>query len=153
MPGKQHAGAHVEPFVLSHDIHATILGLVGVEHPEPIQGQSVWPLVTGEAEDLHGDTIISGWTQRACVRDREWALIIDTIAEGARPELFHTGSDPYETENVAEEHPEIVTDRVRKLEDFLGGPLPYSYGHQVDLRNQMTLRRHLQIRRELGLPE
>jgi arylsulfatase A-like enzyme len=153
MPGKQHAGAHVEPFVLSHDIHATILDLLGVEHPEPIQGQSVWPLVTGEAEDLHGDTIISGWTQRACVRDREWALIIDTIAEGARPELFHTGSDPYETENVAEEHPEIVTDRVRKLEDFLGGPLPYSYGHQVDLRNQMTLRRHLQIRRELGLPE
>ncbi len=152
MPGRAYAGTHIEPFVLSHDVFATILDLLGVEPPEPVQGRSVWPLVTGAETDLHGDTIITGWTRRACVRDREWAYIIDTIQPQAQPLLFHTAEDPYETTDVAADHPTIVNDRRRRLEDFLGGPLPYTYAHQPDHRNIMTLARHLQIRRQLGLP-
>ena len=151
-PGRQHAGTRVEPFVLSHDLPATILDLLGIEPPEPIEGRSAWPLVTGQAADLHGDTIISGWTQRACVRDREWAYIIDTLAPESGALLFHSAEDPYERKDVAADHPDIVSDRRRKLEDFLGGPLPATYGHQVDRRNVMTLARHLEIRRDLGLP-
>ncbi len=152
MPGAERAGTRVEPFVLSHDIHATILDLLDVEHPEEIEGQSAWPLVTGKADDLHGDTIISSWTERACVRDREWAMIVDTLKPEPRPELFHTAEDPYEGTDVASDHPEVISDRMGKLEDFLGGPLPATYAHQVDRRNEMTLRRHLEIRREKGLP-
>lgn len=152
MPGGERGGTHIEPFVLSHDLHATILDLIDVEDTEETQGQSVMPLVTGETESLHGDTIISGWTQRACVRDREWAMIVDTVEPEAQGQLFHTAEDPDEGTDVASDHPEVVADRLGKLEEYLGGPLPYSYGHQVDLRNQMTLGRHLAIRRERGLP-
>jgi len=153
MPGQQYSGTHVEPFVLSHDIHATILDLLGVDYPGPIQGQSAWPLVTGEAEDLHGDTIVCGWTQRACVRDRDWAMIVDTLAEDPEPELFCTAQDPDESRDVAADHPDIVRDRMGKLEDFLGGPLPATYGHQVDMRNEMTLRKHLEIRKNRGMED
>ena len=152
MPDRAYAGTHVEPYVLSHDLPATILDLLGVEPPEPIEGRSVWPLVTGAAPDLHGDTIITGWTERACVRDREWAYIIDTIRPDAEALLFHSAGDPYETVDVASDHPDIVRDRRRRLEDFLGGPLPFTYGHQVDRRNIMTLARHLEIRKQLGIP-
>jgi arylsulfatase A-like enzyme len=152
MPGKEHAGTHVEPYVLSHDWPATILDVLGIEPPEPIEGRSVWPLVTGEADNLHGDTIISGWTSRACVRDREWAYIIDTVQQDAKPELFHTAEDPYESTDVSSDHPEILRDRRRQLEDFLGGPLPFEYVHKVDMRNVMSMARHLEIRGKLGLP-
>lgn len=151
MPGKAHAGVHVEPFVLSHDIPATILDLAGVEAQQPIDGRSVMPLVTGEISDLHGDTIISSWSERACVRDREWAFIIDTIKQGAEPELFHSAQDPYESTDVAADHPEIVADRRRQLENFLGGSLPFTYVHEPDMHEMATLRRHLQIREQLGI--
>lgn len=152
MPGKEHAGARIQPYVLSHDVHATILDLLGVDWPEPIQGRSAWPLVTGQARDLHGDTIISGWTQTACVRSPQWAMMVDTVTEGAQPKLFHTAADPYEGEDVAGEYPDVVQDCLARLEEYLGAPLPYGYGHQVDMRNQMTLGRHLNIRRALDPP-
>jgi len=152
MPGKAHAGRHVAPYVLSHDIPATILDLVGVESPEPLEGHSAWPLVTGAAADLHGDAIISAWTERACVRDREWCYIIDTVRPEAQALLFHSAADPDETRDVAAEHPDIVRDRRRRLEAFLGGPLPFTYIHQPGERNVPTLARHLEIRRRLGMP-
>jgi arylsulfatase A-like enzyme len=151
LPGKERAGTHVEPYVLSHDVPATILDVLGIESPEPMQGRSAWPLVTGAAADLHGDTIVSGWVERACVRDREWAYIVDTVRPDAVPQLFHSGVDPYETKDVAADYPEIVGDRRRTLEDFLGGPLPFTYAHQPDQRSIMTLGRHLEIRRRLGM--
>ena len=151
MPGKQHAGTHVEPYVLSHDLPATLLDIVDVEPPDPMEGQSLMPLVRGERDALHGDTIITSWTDRACVRDREWAYIIDTVRPDAQAQLFHSAIDPYETKDVASDHPEIVADRRRKLEDFLGGSLPFEYVHKPDRRNVMTLGRHLEIRRERGM--
>ncbi len=86
------------------------------------------------------------------MRDREWCYIIDTVRPDAEAELFHSAAAPYESTNVAADHPDIVADRRRKLEDFLGGGLPFDYGHKPDRRNQMTLRRHLAIRQERGMP-
>jgi arylsulfatase A-like enzyme len=152
LPGGAHAGTRVQPYVLSHDVPATILDLLGIEAPEPIEGRSAWPLVTGKTQNLHGDTIITSWSERACVRDREWAYIVDTVRPDAQPQLFHTASDPYETTDVAAVHADVVRDRRRRLEDFLGGPLPFTYPHHPDPRNQMNLARHLAIRKALGIP-
>jgi arylsulfatase A-like enzyme len=151
LPGQAHAGARVEPYVLSHDVPATILDLLGIESPEPMQGRSAMPLVRGSAADLHGDTIITAWVERANVRDREWSYVIDTVAPDAEPLLFHTATDPVESRNIAADHPDIVRDRRRRLEEFLGGPLPYTYRHQPDYRNLMNLQRHLEIRQRLGM--
>lgn len=152
LPGAARAGQRVEPFVLSHDLPATILDLTGAEPDLPIQGQSVLPLVEGQADTLHGDSIVCGWTERACVRDRDYALIVNTIEPEPQPLLFHTAVDPSESHDVAADQPGLVKERMSQLEDFLGASLPVTYAHQPDDRNMMTLRDHLAIRRELGLP-
>ena len=150
-PDRSFDGRHVEPFVLSHDLPATILDLAGVAPPEPMQGRSVWPLVTRAATDVHGDTIIGGWVERACVRDREWCYIVDTIRPDAQALLFHSANDPYETRDVAADFPAIVRDRRHRLEEFLGQSLPATYAHQPDYRNIPTLRRLLEIRERRGM--
>ena len=140
--------ASIEPFVLSHHLTPTLLDLAGIQHDE-LDGRSLWPLVTGEAEQIDGDTIVHGWVNRACVRDSEWAYITDTLKADVEPLLFNRTSDLYETRNVAADHPEIVADRRKKLENYLGQPLPCDYKHNPDTRTQATLARNLQIRKEL----
>lgn len=151
-PGDAHAGRHVQDFVLSHDIPATMLDLLGVEPAEPIEGRSAWPMACGGEKLYPDDTVVCGWTTRACVRDREWAYIIETTQPDAQPLLFHTAEDEYETKDVAADHPDLCRDRLRRLEEYLGQSLPATYVNQPDTRNLMTLRRHLDIRRELGIP-
>lgn len=98
------------------------------------------------------DTSITSWVERACVRDRKWCYIIDTIRPDAEALLFYSTSDPYETRDVVAERPAIVRDRRRQLEEFLGASLPVRYIHQPDQRNIPTLGLHLDSRRRLGLP-
>ena len=40
------------------------------------------------------DTVIHAWTNRVCVRSREWACIVDTTNESILPLLFNRRSDP-----------------------------------------------------------
>ena len=94
------------------------------------------------------DTVIHAWTNRACVRSKEWACIVDTINESILPLLFNRRSDPDETIDVASNHPGVVKAFQAKLTAFLGQPLPITYQHQPDTRTQSTLARHLQIRQE-----
>ncbi len=154
LPGAERAGTHVQPYVLSHDLHATLLDLVGVDYPEPIEGRSLWPLVTGELDDLHGDTIITSWSSgnRACVRDRQWALIVGLSSPQPQPELFHSAVDPDEGDNAAEQFPDVVADRIARLEDFLGQSLPAQFDEEPDDRNPCNLHRHIELRQNLGLP-
>ena len=151
MPGADLAGTRVDPYVLSHDLHATLLDLAGVDYPEAIEGRSFQPLMTGDADDLHGDTIITSWSKFACVRDRDWAMIVNTMVPDPKPELFHTAVDPYEGEDVADVNPEVVRDRLSKLEAFLGQSLPAEYVSQPDSRNDCSIKSHRQVREELNL--
>jgi len=151
MPGAKLAGTHVQPYVLSHDLHATLLDLAGIDYPEEIQGRSLWPLVTGEIDDLHGDQLITSWSTRACVRDREWAMIVDTLAAEPKPELFHSAVDPNESEDVAADFPEVLADRVSALEGFIGQSLPAQYEQQPDKRGSCYLHLHVKKREELGM--
>ena len=150
-PDQQYAGRTIDELVLSHHLPATVLDLVGAEPLEPMEGRSAWPMVTGEGDSLDGDVVCCGWTHRACVRDRGWAYIIDTVAPDAQPLLFHTATDPYETKDVSADHRGLCRDRLSRLENYLGQSLPATYAHVPDDRNIMTLARHIAIRRERGM--
>jgi hypothetical protein len=54
--------------------------------------------------------------------DRDWFLIADS--EGRRKRLYDNKSDPEQVRDVASEHPEIVDQLWRVLEDEAGGTLP-----------------------------
>ena len=60
----------VEPLILSHYFCPTLLNLAGIEH-QPLDGQSLWPLVQRQETTGDEDTVIHAWINRVCVRSRE----------------------------------------------------------------------------------
>ncbi len=105
-PGHVPAGRTCEAFV-SHfiDLASTILDLAGVPVPDTFQGQSLKPILLGEAEDTGRPDIFAGYhgnqmglfSQRM-VRDRRWKYVWNATAED---ELYDLETDPGELENRA----------------------------------------------------
>ena len=122
-------GKTVEEFVQSHDLFPTALELLGIPCPQ-VDGESVWPLVTGEKERLR-DHIVIGWAGwrigpaggRASVRTKEWNYVV-TIDQPDKGELYHLPTDPEEKYNVVDQHPEVARKLRREVEALMGQPLP-----------------------------
>ena len=120
---------HVNGFVQTHDVMPTILDLL--EIPYTTDGQSVWPLATGERESLR-DTIVCGWaefshgraTGRASVRTDRWNFVHAVGREESTPELYDLAVDPGETVNVHDTHPAVASELGKEIEALIGQPLP-----------------------------
>ena len=122
-------GERVNGFVQSHDVMPTILDLLDV--PYHTDGESVWPLVTGETSSIR-DTIVCGWaefangsaTARASVRTDDWNFVHAVGREEHEPELYDLKTDPEETANVIADHPDVALELGREIEALTGQPLP-----------------------------
>lgn len=57
------------------------------------------------------------------VRDGDWKLVAD--AKRTRIELFNIPQDPYEKNNLAEQHPDIVEKLMAEWDEWKGGLPPY----------------------------
>jgi len=101
------AGQRIEALVQTQDVLPTILDLLGIPPAVPMHGESLWPLVTGQRQDIR-DHIVSGYhpSQHRVVRDKEWSFILRP--EGEADELYNLVHDPKEKENVIEKHPDIA---------------------------------------------
>lgn len=123
-PDRSFRNREVHAFTQNHDIAPTILDLTGLaEATEGMQGSSVWPLVTGERSALR-DFIVAGWGPHASVRDDRWSYMTAWDEDEPNPRLYDLQADPEEQHNVASERPEVATMMRRRLETYLGGPLP-----------------------------
>lgn len=120
-PGK--LKAHIVDEVISvTDILPTVAYLAGVslEHDLKLDGKNVWAAIaeggsTGKRE-IYGRT-----KNQISLRYGEWKIIHDggTPDEG-NDELYNLKSDPYEKNNVAVKHPDIVKsllERVKKISE------------------------------------
>jgi len=122
-------GQRVDGFVQAHDIPATALALLGVEHP--VEGMNAWPMVTGEAVSIR-DHVVIGWAPfcngraeaRVSVRDDLWNYVVGVGYEDPTPELYDLRKDPEERANVVEDHPDVVARQRERIERVIGGPLP-----------------------------
>ncbi len=123
------SGAHgIDRFVQNQDLAPTLLGLLGVPHPQ-LDGRDVWPFHPEATDHPERDHVITGWEVHASVRDREWNLLVDTLAPQRDLRLFDLKADPLELRNVAGEHPAVVARGIRRLETLIG-PLPAQYVHR-----------------------
>jgi arylsulfatase A-like enzyme len=104
-------GARVESLVRNVDIAPTLLDLLGVEVPEPMQGVSLAPLLFGKSDGVdllaYGESIELAKTfavapLRFVARGR-FKYVHKVV-----PALYDLEADPGETTNVAAEHPEVV---------------------------------------------
>ena len=117
-----------DDFVSISDVTPTILELAGVEHPnnryagrpiEPMTGRSLVPLLKGEgAGDGERITGIELLGKRA-IRSGDWKLVHMPSPYGIDDwQLFDLKRDPSERDDVANEHPELVTEMIAHWEDY-----------------------------------
>jgi len=102
LPQEREAGKVISAQIRTIDILPTVLGLLGINAGEPMDGTSLQPLLAGVGQPsgrpLFGETdypLHFGWAALRCVRDGQ-----DKLIQAPRPEYYDLGSDPRELHNL-----------------------------------------------------
>lgn len=127
-PGVVAAGRETDHVSAFWDFMPTACELAGVAPPAGIDGLSYAPTLLGSGEQPRHEHLYWEFHERGgkqAVRRGDWKGVrLDvTKAPPGRFELYHLGEDPGEQHNVADEHPDIVTE-LRRLMDASHGPSP-----------------------------
>jgi arylsulfatase len=117
------------------DLAPTFLELAGARYPDdgsvrPMLGESLLPLLTGQAEKAHGDDYVTVLEHRnqALVRQGRWKLTsVDSPFQESGFALYDIEADPGETQDLSKQFPDkraelLETWRQQRLE--LGIVLP-----------------------------
>ncbi|MBW2292344.1 MAG: sulfatase-like hydrolase/transferase, partial [Deltaproteobacteria bacterium] len=139
-PAKIDPGTKVPDIVSVMDVFPTLAGAAGIEpgNDWPLDGRNLWPLLAaGERFSLDrklffaAEMTVPG-TLMTTVFDDEWKLvqrIVQTqLTTDVTQHLFRINDDPYERNNLAAAHPELVADlseevvRWRSLHPIGGTP-------------------------------
>lgn len=124
-PGVTTPGTTCEVPVIGTDFYPTLLDLVGIplKPQQHVDGVSLVPLLKGHEiadRDLfwhyphYGN---QGGEPSAIIRSGEWKLI--HYFEDGRDELYHLYHDLSEQQNVAADHPQLVRELRKKLDNWL----------------------------------
>lgn len=109
------------------DIMPTVLDLVGVSSPAPMDGVSLLSPLPPEPRSLYVETLgskfLHGWAPLVGVRREDYKLII-----APRSELYDVQTDPDELRNLLRSKGQIVRELQSDLRKLLGGD-PELVGH------------------------
>ncbi|MDF7823901.1 sulfatase-like hydrolase/transferase [Pontiellaceae bacterium B12227] len=113
-PGKLKAGAEVTASLSTLDYFPTIGNVVGYQMPDarPIDGQDVWPILTGEEQVREKGIPFARGGQYSMVKGPYKLL----LPEG---ELYDLSKDWSEENNVAAAHPETVERMSKELNEMM----------------------------------
>ena len=98
------------------DIMPTLLALAGgTGSPDhPFDGKDIWPTLAQGAPSPHDDILINVEAFRGAVRKGDWKLVKVALLPG-KTELYDLVKDESETTNVADQHPDVVSDLEARL--------------------------------------
>src|SRR3712207_295809 len=121
-PGGRGAGEESDYFASTHDVAPTVLSFLGIDLPEPMEGQDLSVLLDGgEPEPREHFTL--GYDEYVWTRDDRYAMV--SRNDGAEANLYDLTTDPGMNRDVAGEHPDVVR---RMFDEYVlkdaGGPLP-----------------------------
>ena len=118
-PGRIEAGTTCDALTLAMDLHPTLAALAGVELPDDrtIDGRDIRPLLFGEpgATSPHEAFFYYKLDSIEAVRSGPWKLHLRKDDTELR-ELYHLERDIGETEDLADEHPEVVRELLELVE-------------------------------------
>ena len=126
-PGKIKALRNETQLVSSIDIAPTILAACGIPTPSELPGVNLLDekAASSPRETLFGeifehdvadiDNPRASLLFRWCVTD-EWKVILPT--DQAQPELYRSRSDPWEKQNIAAKHPEVMTELTGRINQW-----------------------------------
>jgi arylsulfatase A-like enzyme/cytochrome c-type biogenesis protein CcmH/NrfG len=102
------------------DLMPTLLELLGVPSPGPVEGTSLLPLARGERLSLQAISeswfprFHYGWSELVAIQDERFKLI-----RAPRPELYDLERDPGETASIAASDPQRAHALARALDEAL----------------------------------
>lgn len=115
---------HIKPGINNEIIHIvdlapTLMGLAGgkMKGDKLLDGKNVWPVITQGKPSPHEDILINTEMHRGAVRQGKWKLI-NNAALPSSVELYDLTADIGETNNVADQHPEIVNRLTKCLNEY-----------------------------------
>lgn len=115
-----------EELVSNVDLAPTLADLAGIEPPERWQGESLKPLLEGDAGDWRDSLVLDHglYTAQRAVRKEEWKLI-RTYHPGVwheqldRIELYDLSDDPCEQKDVSKDRPRKVSELIDEMKSFV----------------------------------
>jgi arylsulfatase A-like enzyme len=112
-PEGKKAGEASDHYASTHDIAPTVLGSLGIEPAEPMDGQNLSVLFDGKAPEPRAHFTL-GYHDHVWARDDRYVMFARN--DGAEAKLFDAREDPAMNNNVAGEHPESVK---RMFEEYV----------------------------------
>ncbi|MGC9467528.1 MAG: sulfatase family protein [Anaerolineae bacterium] len=112
-PGKIPAGKRVTGYAQHYDLVPTILELLDLDSAIDFDGESLLPLVKGEATSHRSEFYLTEctWMRKHGWRTPQWKLIVALEPDfHFKPpvELYNLAEDPHEDHNLAEAEPGVV---------------------------------------------
>jgi arylsulfatase A-like enzyme len=149
-PGRIPAGRRLAQPMHIIDWYPTLVTRGGgsLEQKLPIDGKDVWPMLTTDAPSPHDAILCAQTPTRAAVRMGDWKLVMSDgdmneddadrqdgkkakarkgnpqVKLGTDLALYHLGTDPGETKNLATQEPQRVREMQARLNDFLKDAVP-----------------------------
>ena len=129
-PAKLNAGSRAEQIMSVMDVFPTLAAAAGIEagNQRKLDGRNMWPAISRNVkipleEPLFfaSETPIRG-SFHVTAFDEDWKLVQrieqDQVTVEITNHLFRIDEDPYETHNLAIEHPEIVEEYAEKIRNW-----------------------------------
>ena len=142
-PSKLPTGSTFSDPVAVEDVLPTLLAAAGLaqDYPKPLDGRDVWPALSsgaplGPKPMLFVRRGITDSDYQFAYFQDDWKLVqqYDGESQAFHHELFRILDDPYETEDLAERYPEVVTEIMGAFE-----ALPKGRMHGMDSAPVPTL--------------
>ncbi|MBW1698846.1 MAG: sulfatase [Deltaproteobacteria bacterium] len=130
-PSGEGAGTVNHMLLQNFDLTATLLGLIGVEMPESMEGRNFWPAVSDKSITVR-DHVTIGWgAVISVITDRWW---FNAGLWGEEPLLYDIRNDPKLTANIADQNPDICKQMLQLAHEDANGDIPeylkdYRYVH------------------------
>ena len=104
-PARKAKGRASTYFASTHDVGPTILGALGFDRPDSMNGNDLSVLLDGKRPRKRSYRT-AAYNDHVSASDGRWLLIADN--QGHRKQLYDRKNDPGEHRNVAARHPDVV---------------------------------------------
>lgn len=114
-PGTIPEGQTYDHPISALDVSATAAKLAGIEsQPEDFDGVDLMPFLTGKNTAAPHEFLTWRWSAQSAIRQGKWKL----VKGGDREYLYDLDADIEETNDLLEQHPEVVTELKAELTDW-----------------------------------
>lgn len=121
-PGGEGAGESSDYYASTHDVAPTVLGALGIEQRQPMQGQDLGVIANDGSPDPRPHFTL-GYNDYAWARDDQYVMF--SLNDGSNARLYNLQEDPEMKNDIAGSNPGVVK---RMFEEYVladaGGPLP-----------------------------